>query len=175
METTALQKVGVKLLTPQNSRIFFGRLGSIHCISDDEAFANVYCVLTFPIHYPNNFISVCYSDDEGKEKEIGVIKDLTIFPEEGQKIVKKSLSRHYFEQTITRIFDVRWEYGLLFLDVEVNEERKKFNMRWQHNKALEYGKDGKVLLDTFENRYVIPHIQELPQSDRNRLMRFIYW
>jgi len=49
-------------------------------------------------------------------------------------------------------------------------------MRWQHDKAIEFGKEnGKVLLDVFENRYIIPSIDELPRSDSERLLRFIYW
>lgn len=177
MGTDALQKVGVRYLTPGDTRLFIGRLGSLHCIVDDrDAYANVHCILTFPIHFPNNYISVCYSDDKGKEHEIGVIKTLDGFPEDAQQLIRESLGRHYFEQIITRVFDVRWEYGLLFFDVEVSGgDRKKISMRWQHNRALEYGKDGKVLLDTYDNRYVIPKVQELPQADRNRLTRYIYW
>jgi len=176
VDNEALQKVGARYLTPEDTHIFIGRLGSLHCIVDDsEAYANVHCILTFPISHPDQYISVCYSDDEGKEQEIGIIKNLYLFSEEIQKLVRESLGRRYFEQFITRIFDVKWEFGLLFFDVETEEGHKKFTMRWQHDRALEYGKSGKVLLDTFENRYVIPSLQSLPQADRNRLMRFIYW
>ncbi len=172
----SLRDVGVRYLTPENTHLFIGTLGSLHCIVDDkEAYANVYCLLTFPISYPQNYISVCYSDDEGKEQEIGVIEALDDFPEEAQKLVQQSLARQYFEQVIRRIYDTRWEYGLIFFDVETDSGRKHFSMRWQHDKALEYGRNGKVLLDTFNNRYVIPSVPDLPGADRNRLMRFIYW
>ncbi|MBN1348512.1 DUF1854 domain-containing protein [candidate division KSB1 bacterium] len=176
MANDALQKVGVRFLTPGDTRLFIGRLGSLHCIIDKiDAYANVYCILTFPIHLPKQYISVQYSDDEGKEHEIGVIKVLEDFPKDAQELVLESLRRQYFEQVITRIHEVKSEFGLLFFDVEIGERRVEFNMRWQHDKALEYGKQGKVLLDTFENRYVIPKLEDLPQADRNRLLRYIYW
>ncbi len=178
MEDTkrSLRAVGVRYLTPQNCRLYIGTLGSLHCIVDDkEAYANVYCLMTFPISYPYQYISVCYSDEEGKEQEIGVIESLDQFPLDVQQLVKNSLGQHYFEQIIYRIYDTRWEYGLIFFDVETDSGRKQFSMRWQHDKALEYGRNGKVLLDTFNNRYVIPAVSELPASDRNRLLRFIYW
>lgn len=175
-ETSKLRQVGVRYLTPQNTRIYIGTLGSLHCIVDDkEAYANVYCLLTFPISFPDSYISVCYSDNEGKEQEIGVIEKLTDFPEEIECLIHQSLKRQYFEQIIHRIYETRWEYGLIFFDVEVDNDRKQFSMRWQHDKALEYGCHGKVLLDTFNNRYVVPSVKDLPPADRNRLMRFIYW
>lgn len=176
IEKHNLRDVGVRYLTPQNCRLYIGTLGSLHCIVEDkEAYANVYCLMTFPISHPYQFISVCYSDDEGKEQEIGVIETLDNFPEEIQNLIRQSLGQHYFEQTIRRIYDSRWEYGLIFFDVETDSGRKEFSMRWQHDKALEYGRNGKVLLDTFNNRYVIPSVPDLPPADRNRLLRFIYW
>ncbi len=182
METTInterhnLRDVGVRYLTPQNCHLYIGTLGSLHCIVEDkEAYANVYCLMTFPISHPYSYISVCYSDNEGKEQEIGVIEKLDNFSEEVQNLVKQSLGRHYFEQTILRIHDSRWEYGLIFFDVETDSGRKQFSMRWQHDKALEYGRHGKVLLDTFNNRYVIPSVPDMPAADRNRLLRYIYW
>ncbi len=171
-----LRDVGVRYLTPENCHLYIGTLGSLHCIVDDkEAYANVYCLMTFPISHPYQYISVNYSDNEGKEQEIGVIETLENFPEEIQNLVRQSLGQHYFEQTIRRIYDSRWEYGLIFFDVETDSGRKEFSMRWQHDKALEYGRNGKVLLDTFNNRYVIPSVPDLPPADRNRLLRFIYW
>jgi hypothetical protein len=168
--------VTVRYLTPENIHIFIGRLGSIHCIIDNQdAFANVHCLLCFPIIHPDRFISIYYTADDGKEWEIGVVENPDIFPAETQKIIHESLKQHYFEQTILRLYEIRWEYGLLFLDVETLAGRKTFSMQWLQGKALEYGKSGKVLIDTFENRFVIPSLKDLPTSDRNRLMRFIYW
>lgn len=175
-DRSGLREVGVKYLTPANVRLFIGTLGSLHCIVDDkDAYANVYCLMTFPISHPYTYISVCYSDDQGKEQEIGVIEKLDDFSTEIQNLIKQSLGRHYFEQMIHRIYDTRWEYGLIFFEVETDSGRRQFSMRWQHDRALEYGRDGKVLLDTFNNRYIIPSVPALPPSDRNRLMRFIYW
>ena len=171
-----LRDVGVRYLTPHNCHLYIGTLGSLHCIFDNkEAYANVHCLMTFPISQPYSFISVCYSDDDGKEQEIGVIENLESFTEEVQKLIRESLGRQYFEQTIRKIYETRWEYGLIFFDVGTDNGRKQFSMRWQHDKALEYGRNGKVLLDTFNNRYIIPSVKELPSADRNRLMRFIYW
>ena len=172
----SLKKVGVRILKPENTKIFIGRLGSVHCVVDNEtAYANIFFLLTFPVHLPDKLISVCNTDDEGRDEEIGIIENIQIFPAEIQKIVKNRLKRHYFEQIITRIFDIKLEYGLLFLQVETTNGRQNLSMHWRRGKALEYGQNGKVLLDTFENRYIIPNLDDLPTKDYNRLTRYIYW
>jgi hypothetical protein len=32
-----------------------------------------------------------------------------------------------------------------------------------------------VLLDAFDNRYIIPDVRQLPAADRLRFSAFIYW
>jgi hypothetical protein len=169
-------KIHPRMLTPANAKVFKGRLGSLHCMVDDtEAFANVHCVLCFIISYPDRFISVCYSDDSGKEHEIGVIEDLQVFPREIRELIQENLRHYYYERTLTRIYGTKWEFGMILFDVETTEGRGSFRMYWQYDKALEFGKKGKILLDAFDNRYVIPSIEDLPKADRDRLQRFIYW
>ncbi|MCK5738620.1 DUF1854 domain-containing protein, partial [bacterium] len=144
-------------------------------VDNDTAYPNIFFLLTFPVHLPDKLISVCSTDEEGRDEEIGIIEDIKIFSEEAQKIVKSSLKRHYFQQTITRVFEIKLEYGLLFLKVETTNGRQDLSMHWRRGKALEYGQNGKVLLDTFENRYIIPNLDDLPTKDYNRLVRYIYW
>jgi hypothetical protein len=176
MERTKLSAVGARYLTPAATRIFKGRLGSVHCVvNDSEAFANVYCKLCMPVRYPGRFISVWYTTDDNKERQIGIIENLEGFDSQSRELVASSLSHQYFERSITRIFDVKWQFGLLFFDVEAGGERLTFTMRWQHDRALEHGADGKILLDVYENRYVIQSMSKIPRGDRDRMMRFIYW
>ncbi len=176
MQDPLIEFTGAQFLTPANTKIFIGRLGSLHCVVNDQsAFANVYGLLCFPIFDPQHYIAIRYTDDNGKEQDIGIIEDLAVFPQAVQTLIKESLRRQYFEQIITQIQGVRWEYGLLFFDVGTADGNKTFLMKWQQDKAIEYGKNGKVLLDIFENRYIIPSVDDLPKADRERLMRFIYW
>ncbi len=170
------QRITPRYLLPSDTSLFKGRLGSIHCLLDNkEAYANVHCVLCFLISHPVRYISICYSDDNGKEHEIGIIEDLSAFPKEVQLIVTENLKRYYYERIIKRIYSTKFDYGMLFFEVETSEGRDTFQMRWQADRALEFGKKGKLLLDVFENRYIVPSIDDLPEADRNRLTRFIYW
>ena len=70
---------------------------------------------------------------------------------------------------------MRNEFGLLFFDVETQRGQEQFIMPWRHDRAEDYGANGKVLLDALDNRYIIPDVGALPPTDRRRLVKYIYW
>ena len=47
--------------------------------------------------------------------------------------------------------------------------------RWQSEKAQDYGLAGKMLLDTEDNRYLIPDVHKRPTGDRQLFLKYIYW
>jgi hypothetical protein len=172
-----LTQMGVRLLTPENATIFDGSFSLMHCeVKGDNLYRGVFAVLMFPIRYPDRYISLRYTDLEDKEKEIGVIEDLTGFPLEAQRLVRNTLVKHYYEQTLTRIHSVENRFGLLFFDVETQQlGRLQFVMPWRGDRAEDFGPNGKALLDAFDNRYIIPDLGALPAADRNAFTSFIYW
>ena len=89
--------------------------------------------------------------------------------------MRASLERHYYEQIISGVHEVRNEFGLLFFDVQTQRGREQFIMRWRHDRAEDYSSNGKLLLDVSDNRYIVPDVAELPPADRRRLTKYIYW
>lgn len=172
-----LTNMGVRLLTPENATIFEGTFSLMHCaVKGDNLYRGVFAVLMFPIRYTDQFISLRYTDLEDKDKEIGVIENLKGFPEEAQRLVRNTLVKHYYEQTLTRIYSVENQFGLLFFDVETQQlGRLQFVMPWRGDRAEDFGPNGKALLDAFDNRYIISDLAELPAADRNAFTAFIYW
>lgn len=172
-----LVKMGVRLLTPANTTIFEGTFSLLHCaVKDDTLYRGVYAVLMFPIRHIDRYISLRYTDMEDKDKEIGIIEELGLFPAEAQQLVRNTLVKHYHEQTLTRIYSIKNEYGLLFFDVESQQlGRLQFVMPWRGDRAEDFGVNGKTLLDAFDNRYLIPDLAELPSADRDAFTSYIYW
>jgi len=76
---------------------------------------------------------------------------------------------------VSRIHDIYMKWNLLNLDAETDKGRVKFYMRWSQDKAVDYGKNGKVLIDVDDNRYLIPDVDELPMKERVEFTRYIYW
>lgn len=84
-------------------------------------------------------------------------------------------TRRYFIHTITRIRHIGWKYGFLSLDVDTDKGPVSFLMQWRHDRAVVYGRRGKVLLDVDDNRYLIPDLRKLPPHERAEFQRHIYW
>jgi hypothetical protein len=171
-----LRASGIRRLPPASTRVYLGMFSVLHVqVNDDEHYRGVFAMRMFPVRYQDQYISLHYTDDADKDHEIGVLEDLSVFPEEQRRLINGSLSAHYYEQWIVKIHDIRSEYGLLFFDVETRQGRKEFVMPWRGDRAEEYGDKGKVLLDAMDNRYIIKDMQDLSALDLAKLKRFIYW
>ena len=167
---------GVRRLTPDTTTIFEGTLSVLHCaIKNDQLYRGVYAIRMFPVRHPTHYISLHYTDLNDKNREIGVIEDLAVFPAEQRALVERDLTAHYCEKLIRRVYAVRYEFGLLFFEVETQGGREAFVMPWRGDRAEEYGDNGRVLLDALDNRYIIPDLAKLPSADRARFTSFIYW
>ncbi len=174
--TSCLAATGVRRLTPENTTIFEGTFSLLHCaVKGDTTYRGVFAVRMFPIRHVDRFISMHHTDAADKEQEIGIIEDLSPFPEDQRRMVEASLASHYHEQVIRRIFSVTYEYGLLFFVVETQRGREQFVMPWRGDRAEEFGDRGKVLLDATDNRYIIPDVEALPAADRRRFSNYNYW
>lgn len=174
-------EVGIVYLDPKTTRIFTGAHDLLHVQIEtpnwkgERLFRGVFAAMAFPISQPDKFISLRYFEEDGRDKEIGMIENPLEFPEEIQELIQRSLARNYYELKIHRVFTVEFKYGLLFFEVETEKGKGEFQMRWRYDRTQDFGENGKVLLDVYENRYIIPDVTALPKIDREALTRFIYW
>jgi len=167
---------GVRRLSPELTTLFEGTYSMLHCaVKNEGLFRGVYAVRLFPVRFPTRYISLHYTTSDEKDREIGVIEDLGVFPQDQQELIRRDLRSHYCEQVIQRVYDVRCDFGMLFFEVETQRGREEFVMPWRGDRAEEYGDRGKVLLDALDNRYIVPDLGKLPAADRRRFVRFIYW
>ncbi len=167
---------GVRWLTPETSQIFQGTYSLLHCaVKDDTLYRGVFAVMMFPISFPERFISLRYTDREDKVQEIGVIENLRDFPPEAQRLIRASLAKQTHEKVIKQIYEVKEEFGLLFFYVQTDEGWERFVMPWRGDRAEDYSDQGKLLLDAYDNRYIIPDVEALPLADQKRLTYYIYW
>ena len=176
VDPTRLPDIGVRRLTPETAAVFEGTFSLLHCsVKGDTVYRGVFAIRLFPVHHPERFISLHYTDSSDKEHEIGVIENLDVFPAPQKELVLLSLAAHYYEHVIRRVIRIRHEYGMLFFDVETQRGRETFVMPWRGDRAEEYGDRGKILLDALDNRYIVPDVTALPPQDQRRFTNYIYW
>jgi hypothetical protein len=167
----------VRYLTPDMCTIHLGTHGALHVtVTNDRIYGGVYAAYAFPVAHPTQYISLIHSAGEDKEQiEIGVIKDLDEFPAEQALLIRDALRRRYFVHVIRKIDRICWKYGFVALEVDTDKGPASFMMHWAHDRAVDYGRRGKILIDVDDNRYLIPDLEQFSPKERADFQRYIYW
>jgi ATP-binding cassette subfamily B protein len=137
--------------------------------------AGLFVVRTFPASHPEAYLSVRGWSETGEEIEVGMLRDLAAWPEADREVVRAALRRRSLVRSIRRVHDVKLAHGYLDFDVESDVGRRSFTTRWTQSQVSDFGTDGKMLVDTEENRWMVPRLDDLPPADRERFLHYVYW
>ena len=135
----------------------------------------VFVVRTFPASHPGRYLSIRSWTPEGDEKEWGILSDLDNWSSLTREVIAAALRRRYLLRSITRVHAIRLDQGYLDLEVETEEGRFRFTMRWTAGNVSDFGETGKLLTDTDGNRYLVDNPDKLPVEDRERFLHYVYW
>jgi ATP-binding cassette subfamily B protein len=142
---------------------------------DDRVAAGIFIVRAFPASHPEAYLSVRGWSESGEEIELGMIRSLAEWSAADRAVVQAALARRSLIREIRRIHDVALAHGYLDFDVETDVGRRKFTARWTQSQAVDFGAEGKMLIDADENRWVVPRIDALPKTDREKFLHYVYW
>jgi len=166
----------VRFLAPDMCRIHLGSHGALHVtVKNERIYGGVYAVYAFPVANPDGYVSLIHTVTGADDLEIGIIRNLKDFPDSQADLVRTALRRRYFIHTITRINHIGWQYGFIGFDAETDKGPAKFLMRWRTDRAVDYGRRGKILIDVDENRFLIPDVDALSPRERDEFLRYVYW
>jgi len=142
---------------------------------DDRIAAGIFIVRAFPASHPEAHLSVRGWSESGEEIELGMIRELADWSAADRTVVQVALARRSLVREIRRIHDVALAHGYLDFDVETDVGRRRFTARWTQSQAVDFGAEGKMLIDADENRWVVPRIDALPKPDREKFLHYVYW
>jgi hypothetical protein len=127
-----------------------------------EKYARVNVSRAFPLTYPNKYLSV----RDKENKEIGVIADLSQFPDEVKHMILQDLEQRYFAPVIKQVNSLKEEFGYMYCDVETDRGPRRFTVRGNEN--VINLKEGRILIiDVDGNRFEIQDYRTLdPKSFR---------
>jgi hypothetical protein len=104
----------------------------------------------------------------GELKEIGIIRNITVFTETERNYISNELQRKYFVPVIEFIHSVKEKYGYSYWDVNTAIGRIKFTVHDAHRNILKVTEDRILVADVNGNRY---EITSLRGFDRNSLRK----
>ena len=166
----------IQWLEPQRYHFAIGPHERIELWQGDSRIAaGIFVVRTFPATHPEGYLSVRGWGESGDEVELGMMRTLDGWNDADVAIVRRALARRSLVRTITRVHGMQLGHGYLDLDVDTDAGRQGFTMRWTQSQAVDFGTDGKMLIDTEENRWVVRRVADLPKADRERFLQYVYW
>ncbi|RLS35595.1 MAG: DUF1854 domain-containing protein [Planctomycetota bacterium] len=166
----------IKWLEPGRHHFLIGPHDRIEVDEDGTRLAvGLFIVRTFPASHPDSYLSVRGWNDTGDEVEMGMIRDLSGWPDDDAAVLRTGLKRRSLVRSIERVHDVTLGHGYLDFDVQTDVGRQQFTARWTQSQAIDFGADGKMLIDTDENRYVVRDVDDLPQPGREKFLQYVYW
>jgi ATP-binding cassette, subfamily B, bacterial len=166
----------VRKLVPDTTRLRRGQHDLLECeISGEGLYRGVTAVMLFPITHPDRWVSLRHTDETDREKEIGIIENLSEYEADDQSLIRQSLRKHYHETLVLAVYSILHKYGQLFFKVHTPLGIKEFVTPWRSDRAEDYGTNGKVILDALNNRFLIPDLEKLTAKERRLVSTYIYW
>ncbi|MFM7205951.1 MAG: DUF1854 domain-containing protein [Planctomycetaceae bacterium] len=166
---------GIEWLDPGTCRFAFGAHDRIELQPAGKAATAIFVVRAFPATHPEEYLSIRGWDEHGDEVELGMIRRLADWPDADRAVLRAAAARRALVREIRRVHDVRLVHGYLDFDVDTDIGRRQFTARWTQGQAFDFGTGGRMLIDTDENRWVVPKVDDLPAPDRERFLQYVYW
>ena len=139
---------------------------------EPEHYERVRVVRSFPFTAPTTYISIRTTEE--KSKEIGIIKDITKdVSKETRKMLEEQMSLRYFTPVITKIHDIREEYGHAYWEVETTEGPCKFVIYMNSSSVVSLSDVRLMITDLDGNRFEIPDYTKLSAGELKKLDLFL--
>ena len=137
-----------------------------------EHYDRVRVVRSFPFTAPNTYISIRTTEE--KSKEIGIIKDITKdVSKETRKMLEEQMNLRYFTPVITKINDIKEEYGHAYWDVVTTEGPCKFVIYMNSSSVVSLSDVRLMISDLDGNRFEIPDYTKLTSGELKKLDLFL--
>ena len=161
----------MNFLTSENARFSRTEGGFVSLKTGDKEYARVGIYLTFPLTNPEEYISIRESDE--KAKEIGMIEKLSLLKPDQQEMIREQIKLRYFIPVITKVLDVKDEYGYAYWHVTTNFGVCRFTTHMSGNAVVSLSDSRLMITDIDGNRYEIPDFYQLSVLERKKLDLFI--
>lgn len=161
----------VRFLNGENAVFTRTSGGFIALKTKDKEYARVGVYLTFPLTNPEEFISIREADE--KAKEIGIVEKLTQLPADQQEMLREQIKLRYFMPVITKVLDIKDEYGHAYWNVVTTFGACRFTTQMSGDAVIHLSDSRLMVTDIDGNRYEIPDFYLLGVMERKKLDLFI--
>lgn len=171
MEQETDEMLRIRYLNKSNA--VFERTGNgfLRLTVGEENYDRVQVVRMFPLSYEEELLSI--RTVEERSKEIGIIEKMSDVSEETQAMLREQLRLGYFTPKITKVHNIKDEYGYAYFDVETDKGHCLFTIQMGSNAVVHLSDTRVLIMDIDENRFEIPDIDQLTNNERKKLDLFL--
>lgn len=175
-EASSLDKLSedlleLRFLTKKNCIFKPTKGGFLSLEHNEKTYDRIGVYRTFPFTHPNEYISIREVDD--KAREIGMIKSLEDISKEQRDLLEEQLRIRYFTPVISKIIDIKDEYGYAYFDVQTDYGVCRFTTSMGGGSTVNLTDTRILITDLDGNRFEIPDINKLSSSELKKLDLFI--
>lgn len=171
MEQETDEMLRIRYLNKDNAVFTPSGTGFLSLKIEDEEYERVSVVRMFPMQHEDELLSIRTADE--KSKEIGIVEKLSDFDDETAKLIKAQLNLRYFTPVITRVNNIKDEYGYAYWWVETDKGSCHFTIQMGGNAVVHLSDTRVLITDIDENRFEIPDIEKLTAGERKKLDLFL--
>ena len=178
MEAETEQMLRLRMINKKNATFSRTKGGFVSLeLKDEESgetehYDRIRVVRSFPFTDPNHYVSIRTIDE--KSKEIGMIHDITAdVTEDTRKMLEEQMDIRYFTPVITKINNIKDEYGHAYFDVETNVGPCKFVIYMNSSSVVNLSDIRLLITDLDGNRFEIPDYTKLSARELKMLDLFL--
>ncbi|MCI8308059.1 MAG: DUF1854 domain-containing protein [Lachnospiraceae bacterium] len=171
MEEQAKAMTELNFLNKKNAEFFVSDGGFVGMRHNGNEWERVRVIRLFPFSSPDEYISVRTAEEHSKE--LGVIKNIKDVTDEAAVIIKQQLNLHYFTPVITKVIDIKDEYGYAYFHVMTDRGECRFTINMGANAVVRLSDTRLLITDLDENRFEIPDVLQLTNKEQRKLDLFL--
>lgn len=171
MEKETEEMLKLRYLDDSNAVFERTQGGFVSVRIKEEFYPRVQVIRMFPFSDPEKYISIRTPDEHSKE--IGVIEDMKQISKETRKMLEEQLNLRYFTPIITKIINIKDEYGYAYFDVVTDRGACRFTINVGGHAVVHLSETRILISDIDENRFEIPDVTKLSARELKLLDLFL--
>ena len=171
MEKETEEMLKLRYLTKDNAVFERTEGGFVSVRIGEEFYPRVQVVRMFPFSDPDQYISIRTPDE--RSKEIGIIENMKQVSKETAKMLQEQLALRYFTPIITKIINIKDEYGYAYFDVVTDRGACRFTINMGGHSVVHLSETRILISDIDENRFEIPDVTKLTVKELKKLDLFL--
>ncbi len=161
----------LRFLNRENASFRATEGGFVSLTYDGVEYPRIGAYRAFPFSDPERYISI--REPGEKAREIGIIPDLRELDPETAELLRGQLALRYFTPIITKILDIKGQYGFAYFDVITDKGPCKFTIRNGGGSVINLSETRLILTDLDGNRFEVPDTGRLTPGELKKLDLYI--